>query len=123
MTTSHTDATHSTGFFAALFDFSFTSFITLKFLKVIYALLVAMILLGGIVFLVAALSQGGAYILVGLVIAPLVTLVYLIFARVALESVAMFFRIGENTTLMAAHAGGTTTALGGPPSPGPIPGA
>lgn len=113
MTISPAAATHSKGFFAALFDFSFTSFITLKFLKVIYALLVAMILLTGLVSLLAAVSQGGAFIFIGLVLAPLTTLVYLIFARVVLESVAMFFRIGENTSVMAARSDNPNGALPG----------
>lgn len=113
MTISPAAATHPKGFFAALFDFSFTSFITLKFLKVIYALLVAMIVLTGLVSLLVSVSQGGAFIFVGLILVPLMTLVYLIFARVALESVAMFFRIGENTSVMAANSANPNTALPG----------
>lgn len=113
MTISPAAATHPKGFFAALFDFSFTSFITLKFLKVIYALLVAMILLTGLVSLLAAVSQGGVLILVGLVLVPVMTLVYLVFARVALELVAMFFRIGDNTSVMATNTSHPNTAMPG----------
>src|SRR6516162_294275 len=85
------------GFFAGLFDFGFTTFITLKFLKVIYAILVVLILLGGLFFFIATLAQGGASIAFGLTVVPLGTFLYLIFARVSMEIIALFFRIGENT--------------------------
>ena len=95
----------SKNFFAGLFDFSFTTFITLKFIKVIYGLLVALILLGGLLFFVASIARGGASILVALVLVPLVTLLYLVFARIYMELIALFFRIGENTSLIAARLG------------------
>ncbi len=113
------------GFFAALFDFGFTSFITLKFLKVIYAVLVGLILLGGLISFFALLSRGGFFVVLALVVAPVVTLVYLVLARVSLEAVALFFRIGENTSIMAGQAsmtGGSPMGdgpLGGSPWGGP----
>lgn len=94
------------GFFAALFDFSFTSFITLRFLKVIYGVLVVLILLSGVVFLISGLSRGGSAALLSLVGVPVVTLLYLVLARIYMELIALFFRIGENTSLMARAAGG-----------------
>jgi uncharacterized protein DUF4282 len=102
------------GFFAALFDFGFTSFITLKFLKVIYAILVTLILLTGLVFFVAALARGGATAVLAIIGVPLVTLLYLIIARVYMEIIALFFRIGENTSIIARNFG---PAAGGPPYP------
>jgi hypothetical protein len=94
------------GFFAALFDFGFTSFITLKFLRVIYTLLVCLILLVGLLFLVYGLSQGGGSAVAFIFLAPLATLFYLIFVRIYMELIAMFFRIGENTSIMAAKLSG-----------------
>jgi len=105
------------GFFASLFDFGFTSFITLKFLRLIYGVLVVLILLAGVVFFVASISQGGLYILFAIVIVPIVTLIYLVLTRVSMEMVAIFFRIGENTNLMAASAG-----VAGPTNGGSHPG-
>ena len=102
------------GFFAGLFDFGFTSFITLKFLRLIYGVLVVLILLAGVVAFLGSISQGGIYILVAIVIVPIVTLIYLVLTRVSMEMVALFFRIGENTNLMVAAAGGA-----GPTSEGP----
>jgi Domain of unknown function (DUF4282) len=94
------------GFFAALFDFGFTSFITLKFLRLIYTVLVVLILLFGLVFLVVGLAGGGGRAVAAIVLAPLGTLIYLIFVRIYMELIAMFFRIGENTSVMAAHLSG-----------------
>jgi uncharacterized membrane protein len=94
------------GFFASLFDFGFTSFITLRFLRVIYGVLVVLILLIAVVAFVGMLSQGGLYILLAIVVVPIVTLLYLVMTRVSMEMVALFFRIGENTSMMAASASG-----------------
>jgi len=92
------------GFFASLFDFGFTSFITLKFLRLIYGFLVVLILLTGVILLVAGLSQGGASAVLGILFVPIITLIYLVLTRVSLEIVALFFRIGENTSLMVKAA-------------------
>jgi hypothetical protein len=92
------------GFFASLFDFGFTSFVTLKFLRIIYGGLVTLILATGVILIVASLSQGGTYAFLAIVIIPIVTLFYLVVTRVSLEIVALFFRIGENTSLMVAAA-------------------
>ena len=102
------------GFFASLFDFGFTSFITLKILRVLYGVLVVLILLTGVGFFVALISQGGAYIAIAIIIVPIVTLIDLVWMRVFMEMVALFFRIGENTSIMAASAGSA-----GPTSEGP----
>lgn len=115
------------GFFGALFDFGFTSFITLRFLKVIYALLVGLILLTGFVFFAGLLLRGGVGVLLAIVGVPLVTLLYLVLARVYMEIIALFFRIGENTSVMAAAAeraapGGPAGPFPGPSYGGPFPG-
>jgi hypothetical protein len=89
-------------FFAGLFDFGFTSFVTLKFLRVIYTILVVAICLMGAVFLLTGFSRGGISAFLALVLAPLMTLLYLVFARIWMETIALFFRIGENTSLIAA---------------------
>ena len=90
-----------------------------------------MSLLVGVVLFVASISQGGLYILFAIVIVPIVTLIYLVLTRVSMEMVAIFFRIGENTTLMAASAGsadptseGLRSGLAGPYSgpTGPVSG-
>jgi Domain of unknown function (DUF4282) len=109
------------GFFASLFDFGFTSFITLKILRVLYGVLVVLILLTGVGSFVGLISQGGAFVAIAIIIVPIVTLIYLVLMRVSMEMIALFFRIGENTSVMAASAGseGPHSGLAGPYS-GPI---
>lgn len=115
-------------FFASLFDFDFTSFITLRFLKVIYKLVVALILLGGLLSLIYGLTSGSALgVISGLILAPLLTVVYLILARIGLEVVAMFFRIGDDAALAVQLLGGNRKpspaypASPATPSPAPYP--
>ena len=106
------------GFFSGLFDFGFTSFITLRFLKVIYTILVGLILLTGVVFFIAAISQGGVGVVVAIVLVPIATLLYLVIARVYMELVALFFRIGENTSIMARALSNGSTPPGHQPPGG-----
>ena len=114
------DTQEAKSFFTGLFDFSFSSFITMKFLRLIYIVVVVVILLGGAFFLISSLSRGGLGVVFGLVVVPLVTLLYLVLARIYLELVALLFRIGDNTAAIATalQAGGTSTS--GAPSYGPL---
>jgi len=92
----------SPSLFAGLTDVGFRTFVTRKFLSVIYIVLAVGILLTAIAFFASAASQGGRAALVALVVVPLVALLYLVMARVSLELVALMFRIAENTDRMAA---------------------
>jgi uncharacterized membrane protein len=93
-------------FWAGLFDFSFTRFITLRFIRVIYAVILGVILLLALVALVVSLVGGASNssvgtILFGIFIVPIFTLLYIVFARLSLEFIAVVFRIGENTARIA----------------------
>ena len=103
------------GFFAGLFDFGFTSFITLKFLRVIYVLVVAVVLLLGLAFFVTVAMQGGVFVVVALLVVPAVTLLYLVFARIGMEIVALLFRIGDDTSVMASGATASESSPHGAP--------
>ncbi|MEY2478606.1 MAG: hypothetical protein QOG87_3921 [Actinomycetota bacterium] len=85
------------GFLAALFDFSFTSLITTKIIKVVYVIFVIFSGLGALALFASLAAAGGAGAVVGLILAPIIFLVYVIFARMWLELVIIFFRIAENT--------------------------
>jgi hypothetical protein len=102
------------GFFAGLFDFHLKTFITLKFLRVIYVVMVVLILLAGLVFFLTFAFRGGLAILFALVVVPVITLFYLVLARIYVEVVALFFRIGENTSVMAQVLSGGGGAAGSP---------
>ncbi len=103
------------GFFSALFDVSFSSFVTTKIIKVIYVITLVMIGLAALAFTVAAFSQsaaGGLFVL--LIAAPLGALLYVIYARVLLEIVMAIFRImehtGEQVALLRAQAPSAASA-------------
>ncbi|MGZ4437659.1 MAG: DUF4282 domain-containing protein [Nocardioidaceae bacterium] len=118
MTTTY--QTEVKGFFRSLVDFNFTSFITLKFLKVYYAIAFGLIMLLGLIFFVAFLARGGAFVVLAIIGVPLLTLFYLILTRMGLEMTALFFRIGENSSLMArALAGGQSGGPAGGQANGP----
>lgn len=91
------------GLFGSLFDLNFTSFITLRFLKVIYLVLMVFIGLGALVFFVSLASQGAVTAIIGLVLIPVGALVYLVMLRVSLEVVAVLFRIGEDMKVLAGR--------------------
>jgi hypothetical protein len=125
----------SKGFLAALFDFGFTSFITLKFLRAIYASVVILILCAAAIAAIAgfaALAQGDAFGIILVIGAPVIALIYLVLTRISMEMIALFFRIGENTSIMAANSTGQvpptapgygSSPFGGPSGPdyGPAP--
>ena len=89
-------------FFKRLFDVSFTSFITPGIIKVLYIIAVALVSIVSFVFLVAgfiALFAGdevGFGVLV-LILVPIGWLLSVIYWRVILELVVVFFRIERNT--------------------------
>jgi Domain of unknown function (DUF4282) len=86
------------GFFASLFDSSFTSFITPTVYSVGYGMAVVLILFTGSLVFVMSIVQGRPLFVA---IAPIATLFGLILTRMTAESVVLFFRIGENIKLLA----------------------
>src|SRR4051794_7079452 len=105
-------------FFSALFDFSLTTFVAVRFLKLIYAVVTALIAIVTVVAAVAAFLQGGDGIIFGIGIL-LVGLVYLIVLRVSIEIIAVLFRINENAAAVAEAVAPGRAAYGGGPG-GPV---
>jgi hypothetical protein len=92
------------GFFSSLFDISFTSLITTKISKVLYVLSIILIGLTAFLFIIAAFHQSSTVgLLVLVVVAPIMSLFYLIYTRVLLELVIALFRIMENTGELVAQ--------------------
>jgi len=85
------------GFFGRLFDLSFTEFVTPSIIKVIFIVGIVLAALMSLLVFVAFANQGGGAIVAGIVIAPLVFFVYVLFARVLSEVYLILFRIEENT--------------------------
>jgi len=112
------------GFLASLFDFSFSSYVTPKLIRVIYVFVVVVSALAALVFVIGAFATNVLLGLVTLVIlAPLLFLFYVVVYRVFLEVVMAVFTIAENTTRLVGGAGGPASpgafgGLAGGPSPG-----
>lgn len=110
------------GIIASLFDLDFKNFITLRFLKIIYTIVIVVIGLGALIVFIAFASRGFGAAVFALILVPIVSLLYLIFARVYLELIALLFRIAENTTLIAqalapGRPGPAAPQPGYPPAP------
>lgn len=110
------------GFFASLFDISFSSLVATKVIKVIYVLSMVLIGLTSLVIVAGAFSNSvGAGLFTLLVLAPLAALVYLIYVRVILEVIICIFRIMEtNVELVSLQR--AATGPGTPPPSAPPPG-
>ena len=102
-------------FLAALFDFSLTTFVALRFLKVIYIIVTVLIAIAMVGVFIGLVSEGTPGIIAAIILVPLTALVYLIVVRVSIEIIAVLFRIGESTAAIAAHlAPDTVVGLGTP---------
>jgi hypothetical protein len=114
------------GFFASLLDFSFSSLITTRIIKVVYVIFTILISLGYIVFFVEALRRGGGGVVIGIIGAPIGWLLNMIFFRMFLEFIIVVFGIGEDVRQIVNRPGAGTSisplpggAYPGPPSPLP----
>ena len=87
-------------FFASLFDFSFSRFVTIRFVKFLYiALMILMVF--PVLLLIYPIFTGafsGVEVVATIVLAPVAAFFYLLGVRVLLELVVVVFRIGETAT-------------------------
>jgi hypothetical protein len=94
-------ATDSKGFLNALFDFSFTSFVTTKIIKVVYVLILILTVLYALAFTIWAFKlNAGTGLFVLIIGDPLFILIVMAFWRLVLESFIVVFRIAEDTRAM-----------------------
>lgn len=102
------------GFFAALFDLSFRTFITRRLASVFYLVGLMAIGIGFIVYLVNGIAGGIAVmpfsvgggitaIVATLIIVPLLAFVSIIALRFVIEAVVALIAIAENTERTAQH--------------------
>ena len=90
-------AADAKGFLASLFDFSFTSFVTTKIIKVVYVLVFILTLIGAFLFTVSAFNASALFGLLTLIIGdPLLIIIGMAFWRLVLESFVVMFRIAED---------------------------
>jgi hypothetical protein len=93
------------GLVGTLFDLSFSSFITTKIIRVLYAIgiVVAALLALGTLLGGFASDGGGAAILGGVILAPIVFFFAVLAVRVYMEVIIVLFKIAENTSAIAQH--------------------
>ena len=110
----------SKGFFGSLFDLSFSSLVTPRIIKIIYVLTLVGIGLAAILFIISAFSASSGFGAVTLLIlAPIFSLFYLVYARVFLEFFLAIFRVAEtNAELVSLKR--IEMGLDGPPPAEPI---
>ena len=85
------------GFFGTLFDLSFSEFITIKVIKVIYILLLVLIGIGYLIGIITGFVRGFGAGLLAMILGALVAFLYILGARIGMETIIVLFRIAENT--------------------------
>jgi len=96
------------GFFASLFDFSFSSMVTTKIIKILYTLAVIGMGLLTISWIAAAFAASETAGVIVLVLSPLIFILMVTIARMYLEAVIVLFKIAENTATIAENTKRTT---------------
>lgn len=97
-------------FFKALFDFSFSRYITIDFVKVIYAIVLAFIALGWVVGLFASFSgfadgvgTGFLFLFGYLIVGTAVAFLWLVLARMGLEFYVAMVKTAQNTSKLVEY--------------------
>lgn len=93
------------GFFASLFDFSFTEFITPKLIKFLYILGMLGAGVAAVGFIITGFAQHWAAGILLLVLSPVIFLFFMIYARVVLELLILWFRFVEHAGNIAKNTG------------------
>jgi len=94
------------GFLSSLFDFSFTSFVTTRIIKVLYVLILVLVSLVALIYTIIAFRLSPVFGLLVLVIAdPLYIIIVMAFWRLLLEAFVVVFRIAEDVHAMRERGG------------------
>ena len=88
--------TEAAGFFKALFDFSFTHFVTPKIVKVVYVLATIGIVIGWIAISISVMHNNAAAGIAVLVFGTIPAVLYLAFFRMMLEFYLSVVRMSED---------------------------
>ncbi|TQM62071.1 DUF4282 domain-containing protein [Humibacillus xanthopallidus] len=86
----------STGFFPALFDFSFNSFVTPKIVRFVYVLATIWAAVMYVIVVISAFTQSVTSGLIALVFGPLVAIIWLAVVRIGLEFGISVVRMSED---------------------------
>lgn len=93
-------------FLTDLFDLRFRNFITLRIIKILFLLSIALSAVAALTLLINGLSSGDVgTALLSLIFAPIFFFVYVLAARIGLELVIVIFRISENIQAIGVKQG------------------
>jgi hypothetical protein len=84
------------GFFAALFDFSFSRFVTPMIVKFVYVLATIVLAIGYVGFVIGAFTRNVGAGVLTLILGAVVVLIYLAFIRMTLEFYFAIVRMSED---------------------------
>jgi uncharacterized protein DUF4282 len=88
--------TDSSGFFSALFDFSFSTFATPKIVKFVYVLATIVIALGFVAFVISGFADNVGVGIFLLILGAIGAIVYLAFIRMTLEIYYAVVRMSQD---------------------------
>jgi len=114
------------GFLRSLYDFKFTSLIATKVLRSVYLILVVLYSLFAVLGFVAIASRGGAGVVAAIIFVPIYYILSLIFLRIFMEVLIVFFGMGEDLHAMRAGASAPTvpparpSAIASTPAAAPV---
>ena len=83
--------------FSAIFDFSFTEFISIDLIRVLYVFTFIVASLAMVGTILAGFSNSFFWGLGSIIMAPVVFFLIVFMARIGLEVLVVLFRIAENT--------------------------
>ena len=86
----------SAGFFGALFDFTFSNFVTPILIKAIYVIALVVLVLVWIGAVIGGFSSSVGTGLAALIIGPIILVLYLAFIRMTLEIYLAIVRMSED---------------------------
>ena len=87
------------GFFEAIFDLSFSEFVTIKIIKFLYVLAIIASATMTIIFIVGGFATESVAVgVLFLLLSPVIFMLYVLMARVWLELIIVVFKIAENTS-------------------------
>ena len=89
------------GFLGALFDFSFSNFITIELIKILYILGIIFSGIIAIMVIVSGFNISAGAGIIFLILSPVIFLLYVILIRIWLEIIIVIFKIADNTKQMA----------------------
>lgn len=95
------DSLQLAGFLKSLFDFSFTSLITTKLIKILYGLSIAGAALWSLFVVILMLTYSPGAGLVMLILSPLFFVFAVSYTRLVLEMIIVIFRIAEHAAEIA----------------------